>query len=135
MSTIANPKILAVDDAPDNLFLLELLLGEEKDYQLSCFSRGKSAIKAVESAPPDLILLDIGMPDLDGFEVTRRIRNNDALPYIPIVIMTAHDASVTQRALAAGADKIIHKPYEIQNLLETVETFLLHQCECGCGCE
>lgn len=132
MSTIKNPKILAVDDAPDNLFLIETLLGEEKDYQLSCLSSGKSAIKAIESSPPDLILLDIDMTDLDGLEVTRRIRRNDALPYIPILLVTAYDTSITRQALAAGADQIIHKPYDIHNLLEIVETFLRHQCDCGC---
>lgn len=135
MSTIENPKILAVDDAPDNLFLLEILLGEKRDYQLSCVSDGRSAIQAVENSPPDLILLDVGMPDLDGFEVTRRIRNNHTLPYMPILLVTAHDSSITQQALAAGADKIIHKPYDIETLLEIVETSLRHQCECGCGCE
>ncbi|MEL7350545.1 MAG: response regulator [Cyanobacteria bacterium P01_A01_bin.116] len=135
MVTLKNPKILAVDDVPDNLYLLEAILSDEKDYQVSCVESGKSAIAAIETSPPDLILLDIMMPDITGYEITRRVRENQNLPYIPILLITAQDADKAAQGLEAGADGIIQKPFDIHHLLERVEDSLARDCDCGCGCE
>ena len=113
------PAILAVDDTPDNLFLIEAILGEG-DYQLSCVDSGMAAIEAIEKSPPSLILLDVMMPDIDGYEVTRRIRQNQNLPHIPILLITAQeDAQVLE-----GADGIIHKPFDVEVLQEQVDSLL-----------
>lgn len=134
MNTSKELEILAVDDTPDNLFLLEVILSG-KDYQLSCVESGTAAIEAVEKSPPSLILLDVMMPDIDGYEVTRRIRQNQNLPYIPILLITAQDQSNGSEGQAAGANGMLHKPYDVEDLLTRVEHLL--QCqgdayECVC---
>ena len=130
------PRILAVDDVPDNLFLIEAILSSEKaPYQVSCVESGRSAIESVEESPPDLILLDVMMPDITGYEVLRHIRQNDRLPYIPVLLVTATDPVRKAHYLEAGADGVIHKPFDIQDLVERVQASLSAQCECGCGCE
>ncbi len=127
MSACKEPAILAVDDTPDNLFLIEAILGDG-DYQLSCVESGAAAIEAVEKSPPSLILLDIMMPDIDGYEVTRRIRQNQNLPYIPILLITAKaDAQILE-----GANGIIHKPFDIEVLLERVESLLSRESDVCC---
>ncbi len=118
------PKLLAVDDLPDNLFLMDVILGDEDHYQLSCVNSGQAALDAVEASPPDLILLDVMMPGMTGYEVTRRIRQNPALPYIPILLVTAHDEASLDEGLDAGADGFIRKPFDIQELLDCVHAAL-----------
>jgi two-component system, sensor histidine kinase and response regulator len=125
-----NPKILAVDDRPDNLCLLEAIFSETDDYELSCVEGGRAAIDAVEASPPDLILLDVMMPDMNGYEVTHRIRQNRGLPYIPILLLTAHDEVSATVGLDAGADGVIRKPFDIQELLDRVESLLQHKYAC-----
>ncbi|MGB3299722.1 MAG: response regulator [Phormidesmis sp.] len=122
--SVRGPKLLAVDDLPDNLFLMDVILGDEDHYQLSCVSSGQAALDAVEACPPDLILLDVMMPGMTGYEVTRRIRQNPALPYIPILLVTAHDEVSMAEGLEAGADGFIRKPFDIQELLDRVEAAL-----------
>jgi two-component system, sensor histidine kinase and response regulator len=125
-----NLKILAVDDRPDNLFLLEAVFSEVGDYELSCVEGGKAAIEAVEASPPDLILLDVMMPDMNGYEVTYRIRQNTDLPYIPILLLTAHDEVSANLGFNSGADGIIRKPFDIQELLDYIENLLQHRYVC-----
>lgn len=121
---VRGPKLLAVDDLPDNLFLMDVILGDEDHYQLSCVSSGQAALEAVETCPPDLILLDVMMPGMTGYEVTRRIRQNPTLPYIPILLVTAHDEVSMAEGLEAGADGFIRKPFDIQELLDRVQAAL-----------
>ena len=128
MKTAKKREILAVDDTPDNLFLLEAILSGE-DYQLNCVESGTAAIEAIEQSPPSLILLDVMMPDLNGYEVTRRIRQNRNLPYIPILLLTAQDQSNASQGLESGANGIIHKPFNIDELLTSVDDPL--QCKCN----
>jgi signal transduction histidine kinase len=116
-------KILAVDDTPDNLFLLQTIL-EIEGYEIDLVADGVTALKQVEESPPDLILLDVMMPGLDGYEVTRRIRNHPFLDYIPILLLTAfHDVSVVE-GLDAGADDFIRKPFDQDELLARVRSLL-----------
>ncbi len=116
--------ILAVDDIPDNLFILESILGDIDNYKLDCVTNGEAALKYVTDQPPELILLDVMMPGLDGYEVTRRIRQNKNLPYIPILLVTAHDHSSLTEGLDSGADDFIRKPFDINELMARVRSLI-----------
>ncbi|MEH1863552.1 MAG: hybrid sensor histidine kinase/response regulator [Nostoc sp.] len=126
MSVVENNKIyriLAVDDTPDNLILVQAIL-ESEGYEIDLVSDGIKALRQVEKSPPDLILLDVMMPGIDGYEVTRRIRNNPAISYIPILLITAfHESSVVE-GLDAGADDFIRKPFDTDELLARVRSLL-----------
>ena len=116
-------RILAVDDTNDNLILLQTIL-EVEGYEVELVADGINALKQVAQSPPDLILLDVMMPGMDGYEVTRRIRKNPELPYIPILLLTAfHEASVVE-GLDAGADDFIRKPFDQDELLARVRSLL-----------
>jgi two-component system sensor histidine kinase/response regulator len=116
-------RILAIDDTPDNLILLQTIL-EVEGYEVELNSDGASAVEQVSQSPPDLILLDVMMPGMDGYEVTRHIRSNPDIPYIPILLLTAfHEASVVE-GLDAGADDFIRKPFNQDELLARVRSLL-----------
>ncbi len=128
MKNPENRKILAVDDTPDNLFLLEAVLGDKPNYQISCAESGQSAIEAIRQSPPDLILLDVMMPGMNGYEVTRKIRQDPSLPYIPILLVTAHEQLSERQGLELGADGLVHKPFDIDLLLERIQVLLEREC-------
>lgn len=116
-------RILAVDDIQDNLILVEAIL-ESEGYEIDLASDGIKALQKIEQSPPDLILLDVMMPGIDGYEVTRRIRKNPATSYIPILLITAfHESSVVE-GLDAGADDFIRKPFDTDELLARVRSLL-----------
>ena len=116
-------RILVVDDTPDNLFLTQAIL-EEEGYHIETFENGGDALAEIEADPPDLILLDVMMPGIDGFEVTRRIRQNATLPFIPILLITAHDQPSVAQGLDTGADDFIRKPVNFDELLARVRSLL-----------
>ncbi|MGB3299531.1 MAG: HAMP domain-containing sensor histidine kinase [Phormidesmis sp.] len=116
--------ILAVDDVPDNLFILESILGDIDNYRLNCVDGGRVALEYLNAQLPDLILLDVMMPGMDGYEVTRRIRDKKDIPYIPILLITAHDQSSLSEGLDSGADDFIRKPFDIDELMARVRSLL-----------
>lgn len=116
-------RILAVDDIQDNLIIIETLL-ESEGYKIDLVSDGETALKRVLQSPPDLILLDVMMPGMDGYEVTRRIKSNSDLNYIPILLITAFDESSVVEGLDAGADDFIRKPFDTDELLARVRSLL-----------
>ena len=116
-------RILIVDDSPDNLFLVQATLGES-GYEIHLAEDGKTALAKVNQLLPDLILLDVMMPGMDGYEVTKRIRQNQDLPYIPILLITAHERSSVVKGLDIGADDFIRKPLDIDELLARVRSLL-----------
>ncbi|MDZ8053627.1 MAG: response regulator [Aulosira sp. ZfuVER01] len=115
--------VLVVDDVYDNLILLETVL-QEDNYEIILAQDSKTALAIVEQSPPDIILLDIMMPELDGYEFTRRIRQNQTLPYIPILLITAHIYSSVVEGLDAGADDFIRKPFDPDELNARVRSLL-----------
>ncbi len=117
-------RILAVDDSPDNLFLLETLLEDLEEYELKTIDSGNAALQHIEQFPPDLILLDVMMPEIDGYEFTRRIRQNSTLPFIPILLITAHTQSSVVEGLDAGADDFIRKPFKVDELMARIRALL-----------
>ncbi|MEH2204384.1 MAG: hybrid sensor histidine kinase/response regulator [Nostoc sp.] len=117
-------KILVVDDSPDNVFLIKTIL-EEEGYTISTAENGISALAELKASPCDLVLLDLMMPGMDGYEVTKHIRGDMKLPqYIPILLITAHDAPNVAHGLDLGADDFIRKPVTVDELLARVRSLL-----------
>src|ERR1700739_957729 len=103
-------RVLVVDDVPTNVKLLEARLSAEYFDVLTAMS-GKEALALCERAECDLVLLDVMMPDMDGFEVCRRLKTTRAPPHIPVVMVPALDQpSDKLRGLEAGADDFLTKP-------------------------
>lgn len=123
MLNINSYRILVVDDLMDNLFLLQTLL-ETEGYQVETADSGKQALSKVWESPPDLILLDVMMPGMNGYEVTKQIRQNNALPFIPILLVTAHEDSNAIKGLDMGANDFVRKPIDFDELLARVRSFL-----------
>ncbi|OCQ99645.1 hybrid sensor histidine kinase/response regulator [Oscillatoriales cyanobacterium USR001] len=116
-------RILVVDDAPDNVLLVQAIL-EDEGYEISSADNGFTALAQIEKSPPDVVLLDVMMPEMDGYEVTQRIRQNTKLPFIPILLITAHAQASLVHGLDIGADDFIRKPFEIDELLARVRSLL-----------
>jgi DNA-binding response OmpR family regulator len=116
--------ILVVDDEPSILLSLEFLM-QQVGYEVRTAKNGDEALLAVGEKQPDLILLDIMMPKLDGFEVCQTIRSNPEWKDIRIVILTAKGREVDQeKGLALGADDYITKPFGTKQLVKKVKTVL-----------
>ena len=123
MASNLNNYILAVDDIPDNLLLIQLAL-EQEGHRVFLAHDGDTALKQIEKAPPSLILLDVMMPGMDGYEVTKRIRQNKSIPFIPILLVTAREESSLVQGLDAGADEFVRKPFQIDELQARVRSML-----------
>ncbi|MBF2064787.1 MAG: hybrid sensor histidine kinase/response regulator [Calothrix sp. C42_A2020_038] len=116
-------KILVVDDSPDNVFLIGTIL-EEDGYIVSTAENGATALAKIEESSFDLVLLDLMMPGMDGYEVTRRIRANKGMSFMPILLITAHDSPNVAQGLDLGADDFIRKPVTVDELLARVRSLL-----------
>ncbi|HEY2855616.1 MAG TPA: diguanylate cyclase [Gemmatimonadaceae bacterium] len=117
-------RILIVDDHEDNVELLRARL-ESWGYATESAMDGEQALEKVEQSPPDLILLDVMMPHIDGMEVARRVKGNTKLPFIPIIMQTALDTTEDKvEGLEAGADDYITKPIEFPELKARLKSML-----------
>jgi adenylate cyclase len=111
--------ILAVDDQPANLRLLDAVLSP-RGYRVVPASSGEQALELLPSSGADLVLLDIVMPGIDGYEVCRRIRSAPETAFLPVVMITASGHQEKTRAIEAGADDFVSKPFDQSELLARV---------------
>ena len=120
----AMPRILIVDDEPNIVLALELLMKRE-GYEISTVDDGVKAVEAAGTFRPDLILLDVMMPRMDGYEVCQRIRADTSLKDILIVMLTAKGREVErEKGLALGADLYITKPFSTREVVRKVKEML-----------
>jgi class 3 adenylate cyclase/CheY-like chemotaxis protein len=115
--------ILVVDDVPANIRLLEAVLSGH-GYNVVAASSGREALDQVAASPPDLVLLDLMMPGMDGHEVCRRLRGEPATEYLPILMVTASGDRDKVNALELGVDDFIAKPFDNAELLARVRSLL-----------
>jgi two-component system cell cycle response regulator DivK len=116
--------ILAVEDQEDNMQILRDLLSSA-GYEIVEAENGEQALAAVAKRRPDLILMDIQIPIVDGYEATRRIKANPATRSIPIIAVTSHAWSGgEEKARAAGCDDFVAKPYSPRELIAKVRQYL-----------
>jgi len=117
------PAVMVVDDAPENLMIMESILA--KDYSLKLYSDASEALEYAFANPPDLILLDIMMPNIDGFEACRRLKKNPKLVHVPVIFITSkNEDEYEEMGFAVGASDFIHKPINAPILVARVKTHL-----------
>ena len=119
-----NKRILVVEDQYDNMQIMRDLLGTA-DYEMMEAENGEQAVAMVAQRRPDLILMDIQLPILDGYEATRRIKADPALQSIPIIAVTSFALSGDeQKARAAGCNDFVSKPFSPRQLLAKICQYL-----------
>jgi twitching motility two-component system response regulator PilG len=123
--SVAKNKILVVEDE-ESLLKLESILLTSKGYDVRGVPNGQAALDAIAKEKPDLVLLDIMLPEIDGFEVCRRIKSDVATRDIPVVMLTAKKTRDDMaRGEKVGADWYITKPFKSAMVLETIQRFLV----------
>jgi two-component system OmpR family response regulator len=126
MAKAANqPKVLVVDDEEHITELVALGLGYN-GFNVERVSSGRAALDAIQRGKPDLIVLDVMLPDLDGFEVARRLRQSEgAGTRVPVIFLTARDTTAEKvQGLRLGSDDYVTKPFSIEELIERVKAVL-----------
>ncbi len=127
-STTHQGNIMIVDDNPANLKLLEDML-RQQGYEVQSFPRGRLALSAAREEPPDLILLDINMPEMSGYEVCERLKTAEELSNVPVIFLSAlQETSDKMKAFRSGGVDYISKPFQFEEVHARVETHIkLHE--------
>jgi twitching motility two-component system response regulator PilG len=121
---VIKKKILVVEDE-ESLLKLQSILLTLRGYNVEGVMDGQAALEAVVTTNPDLILLDVMLPKIDGFEVCRQVKNNEATRHIPVVMLTAKKSMEDRfTGKQAGADMYITKPYKSSMVIETIQRIL-----------
>ena len=119
-----NKKILIVEDNPDNRILITDLLNS-LEYEVVIAIDGETGIQAAQDNTPDLILMDLSLPIIDGWTATTQIKGNKDLQHIPIIALTAHAMlGDRERAIEAGCDDYIAKPIDLRELVNKLRQYL-----------
>ena len=122
--TAKNAVILCIEDSPENRLLVRRVL-EAEGYRFVGAHDAHTALELIAAQTPDLILMDINMPDMDGYTLTARLRSMPLTKYVPILALTANVMrGDCERSLAAGCDGYIQKPIDVDRLPEQVSQFL-----------
>jgi two-component system, cell cycle response regulator DivK len=118
-------KILYIEDNDDNVYMLKMRLELLDGYEVLAAEDGEKGCEMAASERPDLILMDLEMPVIDGWEATRRLKGNPQTRDIPIIALSAHAlAGAREKALAAGCDEFDTKPIEFDRLVGTIQRLL-----------
>lgn len=124
INTDASKIILVIDDSTTNIVLLEAVLNS-KGYNIETALSAKEAFSIISKTPPNLILLDLLMPKMNGFDFLKEIKSNSQTSSIPIVVISAlTDDENVQKALELGAVEFVRKPVDIQNVIQLVKNIL-----------
>jgi CheY-like chemotaxis protein len=119
------PKVLYVEDNDDNVYMLKMRLELEDGFEVLVAGDGEQGLAIAAAERPDLILMDLNLPVVDGWEATRRLRLDPETRTIPIIALTAHAmAGDRERALAAGCDEFDTKPIDLERLLAKIRAVL-----------
>ncbi len=120
-------KVLVVDDEPNIVLSLEFLM-EQAGFEVVTAEDGEQALARVSDSQPDLLLLDISLPGISGFDVLERLRSEEATSGLAIIMLTAHGRDVErEKGMALGADDYITKPFSTQALVEKVKKLLMKE--------
>jgi CheY-like chemotaxis protein len=116
-------KILIVDDEPDILRLMVLRL-KNKGFEISTAVDGKEALDCAARIVPDLILLDMRLPFMNGIDVSKQLKKTEGLKHIPVIILTASADSIAERLAESAADDFLIKPFDPEVLLDKIQRYL-----------
>jgi two-component system response regulator VicR len=122
---MSNKRILCIEDHPEMIELIRLILGR-RGYEVEGAVGGREGLEAMAANPPDLVLLDLMMPDVDGWEVYRQIKAQKEISHVPVIVVTAKAQGI-DRVLGlhiAGVDDYITKPFGPKELTQSVERIL-----------
>jgi putative two-component system response regulator len=122
-AVLTRPTIMIVDDTEENLMIMQSIL--EKEFAVKLFSKAKFAIEYAIGNPPDLILLDVMMPDIDGYEACRILKEHERLVDIPVIFITSkNEDEYEEKGFSVGASDFIHKPINAAILISRVKTHI-----------
>ena len=121
-------KVLYIEDNDDNLYMLKMRLELLGDFEVMAAEDGQKGCEMAATEQPDIILMDLEMPVVDGWEATRRLKGNPQTRDIPIIALSAHAlAGEREKALAAGCNEFDSKPIEFDRLVATMRRVLAHR--------
>ncbi|MGH2828774.1 MAG: response regulator [Actinomycetota bacterium] len=115
-------RVLYLDDNPSNVKLMRMVLSLRADVELSIAADGAGGIEAARAEPPDLMLIDLYLPDMRGDEVLRELNGHEATAQVPTIVVSAEDdQKVVRDTLRAGADAYVTKPFKVTELLDVID--------------